>query len=163
MRISQTHFLASILILGSSYGAYAVQRSTNINLNVTHIEILKFIGSAPNINKIFSVADIKPVGGVRPTVTIGTLGLESNIPGNCTLTFSTFHNFRLKHTVSNKRLTGYRLEYRNKRITKKKNKVMTVPCDYAPSDLDFRTKGPFRQNVKAGFYSDTITIIVTSP
>ena len=154
-------FLLSILLIIDL--SLAATDSSQINLAVTRVDYVKLTGTVVNASRTFSVQDIKPVGNRRrgPRVELGTLGIESNMPGNCDLEFSTQNRFKLRHIISNKRLTRYRLRYRNKRITRRRNR-MTLPCNVINSPLEFQSRGRFRNNVEPGIYRDVVTITVTT-
>jgi len=143
--------------------AFAATDSSQINLSLTHVNYVKLTGTVVNASRFFSVRDIKPRGNRRrgPWVELGTLGIESNMLGNCDLEFTTQNRFKLRHIISNKRLSRYRLKYKNKKIRKRKNKI-TLPCNAANSSLSFQTVGRFRNRVKAGVYRDIVTITVTT-
>lgn len=142
--------------------SYAATESTNVKIEVIHDEYVKLVGSAVGVSRTFSVEDVKPPSGSRPKIALGVLGLESNLAGNCTLNISTLNTFKLKHTVSNKRLTRYKLFYKGKTIRKNKNTTMTLPCSSSQSNLEFKSVGAFLNNIKSGIYSDTITLTVTT-
>ena len=143
--------------------AFAAGESTQVQIKVEHLNYVRLTGTAVGSSRMFSIADVKPVGNNRrgPKVVIGTLGLESNQSGNCTMTFSTDNTFKLRHIVSNKRLTRYRLFYLNKRITKNKN-TRTLPCNSTNEPLYFQSVGRFRNNIEAGVYRDTVHLVVTT-
>ncbi len=153
--------LAMIGVVGTFNTASAAGESTDILVRVIHDQYVRLTGTVAGSSRTFSVDDVKPPDGSRPWVSLGSLGLESNIAGNCDIDFSTQNNFKLKHTVSNKRLTRYILKYRNKKIRKNKH-TLTMPCNALPSTLSFKRKGRFRQNVRSGIYSDVVTITVTT-
>lgn len=163
MRIFTPIIFASILYLFSN-SIFAANESTQIDLQLTHIEYVNLIGNVVGASKYFSVDDIEPAGnsGPGPTVSLGQLGLEGNTVGSCTLDFSTINNFRLRHTVTNRRLTRYRLNYKNKKINKKNTSMTLISCNEAQSSLDFTAVGNFRRNVKSGIYQDIVTITVTT-
>jgi len=135
---------------------HAAQDSSEIDINVNFPEYLRFTGSAVNASRFYTVDDVKPVGNRRrgPRVLIGRLGLESNSPGLCDITFSTKNNFRLRHTVSNQRLTNYRLRYKGQNITRRRNKERTLPCNARATNLFFQAVGRFRNNPRAGVYQE---------
>lgn len=143
--------------------AFAATESTQVQIKVEHQNYVRLIGDAVGSSRMFSVEDVKPVGNNRrgPKIALGALGLESNQSGNCTVTFNTDNTFKLLHTVSNKRLTRYRLHYLNKRITKNKN-TRTLPCNSTVQPLYVQSVGKFRNNIEAGVYSDTVHIVVTT-
>ena len=165
MRRIPLKLLVAPIFLSLLFGiAFAATDSTEIGLQVTRVDYVILTGTAVGASRYFSVDDIKPAGrrGPGPTVTLVTLGLESNMSGNCTLDFSTQNNFRLRHIVSNKRLTRYRLEYQGTRIKANKPQIILPSCNVANSPLDFTAVGRFRRRVEAGIYRDIVTIVVTT-
>lgn len=156
--------MAVMMLLIPTSAIVAVEDSTTIDLEYTHTEYVNLTGTAVGASKFWTVDDVQPVGNNPrgPRVLIGTLGLESNVGGDCDLDFSTQNNFRLRHIISNQRLTNYRLRYRGTNITRNRNRQMTVPCNFNPSNFQFQSTGNFRQNPQAGVYQDIITVTVTS-
>lgn len=156
--------LLSVSLLAAAFTLNAAQDTTEINVDVTFTDYVNFIGSAVGASVFYSVDEIKPVGNNRrgPRVDIGRLGLESNSVGTCEVEFSTKNNFRLRHTVSNQRLTNYRLRWEGKNITRRRNRQMTLPCNTNASRIRFQAVGNFRNNPRAGIYQDIVTITVTT-
>jgi hypothetical protein len=145
-----------------SVGVALAADTTTVELEVTHTPYVKLLGSVVGASKFFSVTDIKPVGGGRPKVTVGFLGLESNISGSCTVDFSTQNNFKLRHIVSNQRLTRYILKYRGQKIKKNAPTIVLPSCNLNLRPLKLKRKGPFKNNPQAGIYQDIVTITVTT-
>lgn len=156
-----TIMLVIIGVLSTVNIANAAGESTDILVRVIHDQFVRLTGTVVGSSRTFSVDDVKPPNGSRPWVSLGSLGLESNIAGNCDLDFSTQNSFKLRHTVSNKLLTRYIMKYRNKKIRKNKHSL-TMPCNALPTTLSFKRKGKFRNNVKSGIYADVVTITVTT-
>ncbi len=154
----------SFLLLSSAATLKAAQDTTEINLDVTFVEYVNFIGSAVGSSNFFTVDDIKPVGTRRrgPRVDLGRLGLESNSAGDCDIDISTANNFRLRHTVTNQRLTRYRLRWKNRNITRNRNRQFTLPCNTNATRFRFQAVGNFRNNPQAGIYQDIVTVTVTT-
>jgi len=154
----------SFLLLSSVVTLKAAQDTTEIKLDVNFADYVNFIGSAVGASVFYNVDDIKPVGNRRrgPRVDIGRLGLESNSVGDCEVEFSTKNNFRLRHTVTNQRLTNYRLRWKRRNITRNRNRQMTLPCNTNASRLRFQAVGNFRENPQAGVYQDIVTVTVTT-
>jgi len=155
---------AIMTLLISTSAIVAVEDTSTIDLEFTHTEYVNLIGTAVGASRFWTVDDVQPVGNRRrgPRVSIGTLGLESNATGDCELDFSTQNNFRLRHTVTNQRLSNFRLRFRGTNITRRRNRQMTVPCNFNPRNFQFQTTGNFRQNPQAGVYQDIITVTVTT-
>jgi len=159
--IVTTMMIAIIGAVSTVNIANAAGESTDILVRVIHDQYVRLTGTAVGSSRMFSVDDVKPPNGSKPLLSLGTLGLQSNIAGNCSMDFSTANNFRLRHTVSNKKLTSYILKYRNKRITRRKH-TLTMPCNVLPTTLAFKRRGKFRNRVRSGIYSDIVTITVTT-
>ena len=154
--------IASAGFPGTINSANAAGESTDIQIKIIHDQFVKLSGTVVGASRTFSVDDIKPPTGYSsPWVSLGTLGLESNFAANCTMDFSTRNGFKLRHTVSNKRLTRYIMKYRNKKIRKHKPTV-TLPCNTAPTTLSLKRRGAFRNNIESGIYADVVTITVTT-
>ncbi len=67
---------------------FAASDTAEINLNLNYTPYVKLIGTAPGRTRYYSNTDI--VNWVTPSVvSLGTLGLESNVGGNCDINFST--------------------------------------------------------------------------
>lgn len=157
MKRLNLRLLMPLMFAITSAAAYAASDSTSIDLQVTHIEYLNFIGTAVGINKTIAVDDIRN-GNV---INIGTLGLESTLTGSCTLDFSSLNGFSLKHSQGNQRLSDYQLTYVGNTIAS--NTTIILPsCDTTATALDFLAIGKIKKNPRPGLYSDTVTIIVTS-
>jgi hypothetical protein len=155
--------LLVVTILVTPNTSFAKTDTTSININTNYTPFVNLAGSVVGLDKTFAAGDIKPRGNRRkgPKMTLGTLGLESNISGSCSLKFSSQNTYKLRHVVSNKLLTRYILRYQGNRITRKKTEIV-VPCDQAIKPLIFRAVGRFRRNVKTGTYRDIVTITVTT-
>ncbi|MEE9444596.1 MAG: hypothetical protein V3V19_02915 [Cocleimonas sp.] len=156
-------FLSIIFISALSGSSFATSDTSDINFSFTHTEYVNLTGTAVGASRYFSDNDVRPVGnGFGPKVSLGTLGLESNMPGSCTISFTSVNDFRLRHIISNKRLAGYRLFYRGKKVTRRRNEVVTPSCSVTPSVLELSTNKRFRRRVKSGIYQDIVTVTVTT-
>ena len=156
-------FLASFLLVLSSM-TYALSKNTNIAIRVTYVEFLNIVGDARGSHYL-TAAEIRPItnNGPNPTVLLGDLGLESSTVGNCTLGFSSLYGFSLKHSQGNQRFTNYQLIYPPSASPIASDTIITLDCNTAPADLHFQAVGKIKKKVKAGVYSDTVTVTVTSP
>ena len=154
--------LLSSLLCALVSVSFAATETTNINLQVIHNEYVQLAGSAVGAERHFSVDDINPPGSFRPWLSLGKIGIASNVAGDCTINFSTLNTFEFKHTVSNKRLSQYKLFYKGKTIRNNKNMTRTLPCTSPPLELMFKSVGTFKHQIESGIYSDTITITVTT-
>jgi len=147
--------------------AYAATESTQINLQVIHDEYVRIVGSAAGSSNSYSNNDI--ANWIYPNVVdLGTLGLESNMQGNCDFTMTTLNNFDLLHTVSNQSLTKYKVIYESQEFNADNNSTLPLPCSLTPSIIQFSptqiVTGNFSPStlIETGTYSDTITIVVTT-
>jgi len=153
--------LLASLVSFSMATALAANKTILIELEVTHPPYVSLLGSAVGISKFFSVDDIKPLSGDSPLLTIGLLGLESNISGNCTLNFAS-NKFTLRRIPDGKRLTTYRLKYDGVLFDKKNTSLVLKSCNKGLSPLEFQRTGDFGKKVQAGIYQDIVTITVTT-
>jgi hypothetical protein len=135
---------------------YATTDSSTINLQVVYAPYVKIIGTSLG-KKVIDVGDIRG----NNVVNIGVLGLESSLTGGCSLAFSSLYGFSLKHSQGNQRLTDYQLEYMANTITS--NVTLVIPCNTAKTSIDFKATSKVKKNPRPGFYSDTVTLTVTSP
>lgn len=162
MKKTSPKIFSSILILFLASSLNAAEDSTSINMSVTHTEYVTLTGTVVGASRTFAESDIKPLPGkVGPKVELGTLGLKSNVPGNCAISFTTANNFRLRHQDTNQRLASYRLFYENQRINRRNNEI-TRSCNNDESPLQFSTARNYQQNVQSGVYEDKITVVVTT-
>ena len=149
--------LAFLLLTGT---LQAEIKTTDINLSFSHIEFVNLTGTLVGATRYFDMDYIRPPSGAAgPKVDLGTLGLDSNIPGNCIIRFDSANTYKFRHTISNKRLARYRLWYRGKKLTNKRNEI-TTPCSFAPEMVQLSTTRRFRKRIKSGLYQDILTITV---
>ena len=96
--------VAMLIVINTSF---ATTDETNITITSTSQPFINLAGSVVGAVRIFSADDIKPSGNgkIGPVVTLGALGLESNIAGNCSLKFSSQNTNKLRHLISNELLT----------------------------------------------------------
>ena len=163
MRRLSPRFLVPMLLAFSSM-IYAGSDNTEIAIEITQVEYLNLIGSAAGADKLLDANDIRPAtkNGPNPTVSLGTLGLESSVTGSCTLDFVSLTGFKLKHSQGNQVFTSYQLDYEGTTIDPT-NLTMVLPsCIIAPTSLDFTATSKIKKKIRAGIYSDTVTITVTS-
>ena len=155
------HFIAPSLLLVAFFNvANAADDSSNIYISVGQQEYLYMVGTAVGGTNNFSVGDIEPTG-TAPIVSLGTLVFESNVTGDCSLNVSTANDFKLRHTVSNVKLTRFRLRYKGKNLSRSQP-VKTFPCNSPLSSLNFMAVGIFNSNPEAGVFQDTVTLTVTT-
>ena len=137
--------------------AHAASDSSIIDIQVKHIEFVRLIGSAAGISKTIDLDDIR----FGSSVNIGSLGLQSTIAGDCSVDFVSLNGYSLKYSQGNQRLTDYQLDYMGNTITS--DITLVLPCNTVTTALDFQAIGKFKKKAKAGLYSDTITLTLTSP
>ena len=159
-------------LLGLSFffltsGTNAVTKQTEIEMSYTHTPYVKLIGTAPGSNRVFDNNDI--ANWIYPVnVDLGTMGLDSNIPGDCDVNFTTLNNFNLKHTVSGSSLTSFEVLYRSEVFGTATNETLTMPCTSVPTSIQFKATGIVFGNIweayliQSGTYSDTVNVVVTT-
>ena len=154
----------SLVLLSSVFSLKAAQETTEIDINVNFPEFLNFTGSAAGASKYYTVEEIEPVSGSAPIVTLGDLGLESNISGDCDIEFSAKNNFRLRHTVSDERLTHYRLRWKGEVMSgnSARTNKFTMACNSEATAISFQSVAYFNPNPQAGLYQDIVTVTVTT-
>lgn len=143
----------------------AVTNDTEITISHTYTPYVNFTGTAPGASRFYDNDDI--VNFIFPvTVNLGTMGLDSNVLGDCDLDFSTLNNFKLRHTVSNQNLANYRILYQGQSFEEANNPQLTIPCNTAPTDIDFILTGwslaGFDFLIPAGIYRDVVNVTVTT-
>jgi len=83
---------------------WAATEHSDIQINVIHDEYVRIVGTAAGASRMYSNYDVAT--WIFPnTVDLGTIGLESNMSGNCDFSMTTINNFRLLHTVTGESLT----------------------------------------------------------
>ena len=147
--------------------AFGASETTEISLNITHAPYVKFIGTAPGSSRFYGNNDI--ANWIFPSIVdLGTLGLETNVGGNCDINFSTLNNFDLLHTVSNNSLTKYKIIYQSQDLGQTSNPTLSLPCNTVPTTIEFTPTQIVWGNlfptywIEAGVYSDTVTVVVTT-
>ncbi len=155
MKFTKT-LLATGLLFASSSIAFAATNSTDIQINVTKDAYVNLIGTAVGSTNSFLTSDID-----NKTVSLGTLGLESNSQGNCDMTFSSANGYQLKHTVSNAVLVNYEISYAGVTNSATTTNTVTQSCNTAASSLDLVSPA-LPAVVNAGTYSDTLTVTVVT-
>ncbi len=161
--------LFTLLIVTSNSYVQAADDSTQIRLSYKHIEYLNFTGTAVGAAKDFNANELLPTNatgqatfGSNQSINLGTLGLNSNIPGDCTLDFSTTNNFRLVHQTLGQTLTSYQLNYKNTNISQGNSNQIVLPCTSPLSNIDFKATGAITEAPSKGVYQDIVRITVTS-
>lgn len=158
---------ASLLLFGLSNLAFSATKQAEIDVQVTHTPYVNFTGTAPGSTRTYDNDDIS--NWIFPIdVDIGTLGLESNISGNCSINFSTLNNFDLLHNNTASSLIRYKILYRSLEFGRANNPPLTMLCNTNPSLLQFKADGFYFGSflggafMQSGLYSDIITITVVT-
>jgi hypothetical protein len=161
--------IASCVLLIPIASNFAATDTAVINISTTYTPFVNFTGTAPGSSRFYSNTDI--VNWVTPSVVnLGTLGLKSNISGNCDINFSTLNNFKLKHIISGGYLSTFKIIYQNTTFDGNNNPTLTMGCTAPATPLEFTpNSGSFWTNLLIGFsfipsgiYQDTISITVTT-
>ncbi len=160
--------LMSCILFASGTIAFAATDSGQLNFKVSYAPYVTLIGTAPGSTRVYDNDDI--ANWIFPSVVdLGTLGLESNIPGNCNITFTTINDFELLHTLSSNSLTQYKLLYQSQEFSNTSNPILSTPCSTIPTTLEFTPTQIVWPNIfpsvtmEHGIYQDTVTLVVTSP
>jgi len=165
--------LNKLLVLFASIAALVVPHmtkadtdSTDITISHTYTPYVNLIGTAPGASRFYDNDDL--VNTIIPIpVNLGTMGLASNISGNCDLNFTTANNFKLIHTQFPDNLANYRLLYQNATFDASSNLPLSLPCNTTPTDIDFILTGAISLAgedafLLAGVYRDIVTVTVTT-
>ena len=165
--ISVKSLFASSILCASVVVAFAEVDTTQIDIKVTHVPYVKLIGTAPGSSRYYGNNDI--ANWIFPSIVdLGTLGLETNVGGDCDINFSTLNNFDLLHTVSNNSLTKYKIIYKSQDFSQTSNPTLILPCGSVPTTIEFSPTqivwgNLFPTNwIEAGVYQDVVTVVVTT-
>jgi len=104
MKFTKT-LVASAVLLATSSLAFAATDSTDIQINVTKDAYVNLVGTAVGSTNSFTTDDIDAA-----TVSLGTLGLESNSAGDCDMTFASANTFKLINAGSGNDLGTYSIK-----------------------------------------------------
>jgi len=157
--------LLSILSCCFAYTAYAATETTVIDISHTYTPYVSLTGTAPGSSRFYDNDDL--VNFVFPlSVNLGTMGLESNVGGNCDLNFTTANNFKLLHTVTSNNLGDYSIQYEGQVFNEASNPQLVMPCTSAATDLNFILNGisfsGFDFFIQDGVYQDVVSVVVTT-
>lgn len=161
MTFSKKIISAAVLMASSSI-ALAATDSTQIEINVTKDAYVNIIGNlAGNVTKALTEAEVNGT-----TTTVGTLGTESNTVGGCDIDVASTNDFKLQHDVDATLYlhgaSNYTVAYGGSTFTSGANSTLSLAsCNNAASDLQI-TSPAISGVVRAGTYSDTITVTVTT-
>ena len=159
--------LSACLTSFFSYSVYAVSDSTAIDISHTYTPYVKFTGTAPGSSRFYSNS-VLTQGQTPLADNLGTMGLESNLIGNCSLDFTSDNTFKLLHTVSGVNLGDYTLRYSGLEFNEANNPQLELPCTSAATDLDFILNNKSKigigngKFIAAGIYQDIIHVVVTT-
>ncbi len=160
-------FITSCLLLMPNAISFAATDTAVISMSTTYTPYVSFTGTAPNSNNAYGNNDI--ANWIFPSIVdLGTLGLESNMGGNCDINFSTQNNFDLLHTVSGNSLTKYKVIYQSLEFNDTTNPTLTTPCTTLPTTMEFSPTQIVWGNlspttwIESGFYQDVVQITVTT-
>jgi hypothetical protein len=150
--------LATSLLLAVSSAALAVDR--NIELVASEGELLELYGDAFGEPKALDMDTIK----AGTTISLGGVGVKSNISGSCKVNFSTTNNYKLSHTtIIGEVLTSFSLKYADTTFSRGNTTAVTTSCNVSPSALTLNPAVVDPDKViKSGAYKDTIIVTVTS-
>lgn len=156
MKIITPLVSAAVLLVSSSF-AFAATDSTDIQINVTKDAFVNLIGTAVGSANTFLTDDVD-----NKTVSLGTLGLQSNSAGDCDITVASAEGFKLVHTVDNTKDLGvYSMTYSANTFTDGAANAMTQSCNTVASDLSL-VHPAMPASIDAGTYSDTVTVTVVT-
>jgi len=155
------NILASAVLLATSSLAIAATDTTTVQINVTKNAYVNFIGTLSTSPTV--ALDVNTLAG---TNTLGTLGLESNTTGTCTVSFASANDYKLVHTVDNTLNLGvYSISYAGVTNTSGNsgNDFVSAAggCNATASNFDI-THPALPAVVTAGTYNDTVTMVVTT-
>jgi hypothetical protein len=154
------NILASAVLLATASFATAATDTTTVEINVTKDAYVNFVGSlstSPSVS-----LDIITMGGA--TTTLGTLGIESNTVGTCTVTFASANDYKLVHTVNGALDLGdYTISYAgvSNSAASSGNDYVATTCNEVASDMTIAHPA-LPAVVTAGTYNDTVTMVVTT-
>ena len=153
-------FFSQVITIGffliSQSMLFAANDTSTIELQVTEQEYLQLVGSAVGSDHVFNVIDID-----NKTVSLGTLGIQSNIAGNCMMIFSSFNQFKMKNMLSGDDLGVYSLKYQGNTYTAGTTNFFTQPCNVAATPLELASPD-IPDNVTAGIYYGVIVVTVVT-
>lgn len=158
MKNLKTLALSSVFLISSSV-AFAATDTTDIEINVTKDAYVNLIGTAVGSSNTFVTTDVD-----NATVSLGTLGLESNSAGDCDISVTSLNTFKLVHNVdATKDLGVFSLNYGGTSFTAgaAHGNQMSQSCNTVASTFDL-VHPALPATVDAGTYSDIVTITVVT-
>jgi hypothetical protein len=153
-----TSLIVTGVFLATTTAAMAANPSdtSNIRIEVTKGKHVKLIGTAIGQTKTFTTDVLS-----NNTVSLGTLGLESNSKGKCDVAFSSKNGFKLSSAVTNKNLGTYSILHEGAIHSFNRPNSKELECNTVASNLRLRSP-TIQSNIAAGVYSDVLTITVTT-
>lgn len=150
--------LATSLLLALSSAALAVDR--NIELVASEGELLELYGDAFGEPKALDMATIK----AGTVISLGGVGVKSNIAGDCDVNFSTTNDYKLSHTtITGEVLTSFSLKYAETTFNRNNSTAVTTSCNVSPTALTLNPVAvDATRTIEAGTYKDTIIVTVTT-
>jgi len=148
--------LSSVLLFASTSIAFAATDTTNIEINVTEDAFVNLIGTALGSSNSFTTDVID-----NATVSLGSLGLESNSTGSCDISFSSANNYKLNHLVTAATLVDYAISYAGVVNDGTNTNIVSTSCNTVASSLDMVSPA-MPANIAAGTYSDIVTVTVVT-
>jgi len=156
MKFSKS-LIASAVLLATSSVALAATDTKSVQINVTQSEFVNIIGTAlTNVNTF----DSSQMNG--SPISLGDLGLDSNLAGGCDISFASTNGYLLNNG-SGATLVSYELTFAGLPIPPVPV-PLAIPCQFTPDALTFASTSalPAANTIAAGTYSDVVTITVVS-
>lgn len=167
MKLKKPFVTAFISVIATLFSmpALAASDTTVIDISHTYTPYVNFTGTAPGASRFYDNDDL--VNFIFPlNVVLGTMGLESNVGGDCDLEFSTLNNFELKHTVIPTTGGDYTINYQGQTFGSANNPILTMPCTTTPTEISFILNNltiiGFDNAIPSGVFQDIVTVVVTT-
>ncbi len=139
---------------------FAATDTVDIVINVTKNEFINItgdVGASPTVELLDTEVDGVPA-------TLGSLGVESNVSGDCNINVVSDNTYELLHTVSGTALHGgspYSVSWAGATFSPSNTAAINITnCTEAISDVTMIN--PTMVATEAGTYSDTLHITVTN-
>lgn len=160
--------LLSVALIATSFSYITYAATTDkavIDISTSYAPYVNFTGTAPGASRFYDNDDL--VNFIFPlSVNLGTMGLESNVGGNCDINFTTANGFQLLHTINNRNLGDYTIQYKGEVFSQSSNPQLELPCTSSATDLNFILNGisfsGFDFFIDAGIYQDIVNVVVTT-
>ena len=149
------HILASAVLLATSSFAIAATDTTNIEINVTKDAYVNLLGSVLTTNATAILSEVQVNGA---TTSLGTLGAEANTGGGCLMTFTSANGYKLLHDS----VPGLYLHDAGTYTVVHNTAAYSTNCNQTASDLSVTFPAIATLPVRAGTYSDTLTVTVVT-